>query len=65
MAKLRDDLVGVVHIGGGVFSAGDEIPADANVSAGLLAPEHVIAPEPAKDAPKRRARKGAADVGDS
>lgn len=65
MAKLRDDLVGVVHIGGEVLSAGDEVPAGADVSAGLLAPARAIAPEPVKAAPKRRARKGAADVGDS
>ena len=58
MANLRDDLTGVVHVSGGVYRAGDALPDGVSVA------ESLLAPEPAKAAPKRRARKGAADVGD-
>lgn len=61
MAKLRDDLVGVVYVGGRAYSAGDNLPTGAVVAASLIEPEAPAAPAPRK----RRARKGAADVGDS
>lgn len=38
MAKIRDDLIGVVHVGGVVLSAGDEVPDGAVVADSLLAP---------------------------
>lgn len=65
MAKLRDDLVGVVHIGGGVYAAGDEVPDGAVVSGGLLAPEPVAQPVTKAPARRRAKAKGGADVGDS
>lgn len=62
MKILRKDLVGVVHVDGGVYSAGDELPDGANVSGSLLE-----ASAPAVAAPRRgRAKqKETADVGDS
>ena len=65
MANLRNDFSGYIFLGGVVYSGGDELPAGTRVSPNLLAPERAVAPEPVKAAPKRRTRKGAADVGDS
>lgn len=63
MARLRDDLVGVVHVAGGVYAAGDVLPSGAVVAASLTAPEPEKVTAPRR---KRGARaKGAADVGDS
>ena len=65
MARLRDDLVGVVHVAGGVYAAGDVLPSGAVVAASLTASElePVAVPAPRR---KRAARaKGAVYVGDS
>ena len=59
MAKLRTDFSGYIFLGGVIYTGGDDLPAGARVSSNLLAPE------PVKAAPKRRARKGTTDVGDS
>ena len=64
MANLRTDFSGYIFLDGVVYSGGDELPAGTRVSPNLLAPERAVAPEPVKAAPKRRTRKGAADVGD-
>lgn len=49
MAKIKDDLVGVVHVyvdGESVFlSAGAEVPAGAKVREGLLSVDSVVAPK--------------------
>lgn len=63
MAILRKNLVGVVHVAGGVYAAGDELPEGAHVSGGLIE-----VPAPVVEAPRRRRAsksKGVADVGDS
>lgn len=36
MAKIRDDLVGVVHVDGVVLQAGDTIPRGASVGGHLV-----------------------------
>lgn len=63
MAKLRDDLVGVVYVENRAYGAGDALPAGVAVADSLVEPEAPPAPAPRK----RRAtkRKGATDVGDS
>ena len=38
MAKIRDDLVGVVHVSGQVLKAGDTIPDGVEVGDHLIAP---------------------------
>lgn len=39
MAKLRDDLVGVVYIDGKAYGAGEDLPDGVSVSSSLTAPE--------------------------
>lgn len=36
MAKIRDDLVGVVHVGDAVLKAGDTVPRGATVGDHLV-----------------------------
>lgn len=52
--KLRDDLAGVVYVGGVAYTAGADLPEGAAVSATLLAadvePEKPKRGRPAKDA---------------
>lgn len=48
MAKLRDDLDGVVYVGGTAYKAGDTLPADAPVSDGLVAAEPKSPVQPAR-----------------
>lgn len=49
MAKIRDDLQGVVSVDGRNLKAGDTVPADVTVG------DHVLAQEEEK--PKRQSRK--------
>ena len=55
MAKIREDLAGVVSVDGFNLSAGDEVPEGVTVG------DHVLAQEKAepveKPAPRRRSRK--------
>lgn len=52
MAKIRDDLQGVVSADGVNLSAGDEVPDGVTVG------DHVLAAEkPVEDKPKRQSRK--------
>jgi len=58
MAKIREDLIGVIHLGKGVtLSKGDDVPAGVEVHESLLQaaatskPES--APEPEASKPKR------------
>lgn len=59
MAKIREDLIGVVHAGEYVLKAGETVPEGAVVGEHVLAPEET--PEPVDEqqepeAPKRRGR---------
>lgn len=54
MAKIREDLTGVVYIDGAPFAAGDQIPQGAVVAESLLAPE---AKKPAPEPKRRRSTK--------
>ena len=63
MAKLRDDLVGVVYVEGRAFGAGDDLPDGADVAASLVEAEPVTAPAPRKR--RQVKREEASDVGDS
>lgn len=55
MAKIREDLIGVVSVGGLSLSPGDEIPEGVTVGDHVLAEEAEPAPEHT-EAPKRRQR---------
>lgn len=75
MAKIREDLIGSVHVDGYVLYAGDNVPAGVTVGAYLNAPEPKRTPkaEPAaegvEDKPKpkrgRPRKKPAEDAGDA
>lgn len=52
MANLRDDLDGVVYIGGKAYKAGDQLPDGADIAASLVATET----KSEKTAPTRRSR---------
>ena len=63
MAKIREDLVGVVSVGGLNLSAGDVVPDGVTVGDHVLAPVEKPKAEPVpvddegeKPAPKRRGR---------
>lgn len=66
MAKIREDLVGVVSVGGLNLSAGDVVPDGVTVGDHVLAPQEKPKAEPVptnddgdegeKPAPKRRGR---------
>ena len=62
MAKLRDDLVGVVYVENRAYGAGEALPDSAAVADSLVEPEAPPAPAPRRRATKR---KGTTDVGDS
>lgn len=49
MAKIRDDIVGVVHAGEYVLRAGDAVPDGATVGDHVL---EKLNAEPVKEAPK-------------
>ena len=58
MAKIREDLVGVVSVGGLNLKAGDVVPDGVTVGDHVLAPEEKPEPEAEdKPAPKRARRK--------
>ena len=65
MAKIREDLVGVVSVGGLNLKAGDVVPDGVTVGDHVLAPQEKPKAEPVqtndgdeveKPAPKRRGR---------
>lgn len=63
MAKIREDLVGVVSVGGLNLAAGDVVPDGVTVGGHVLAPVEKPKAEPVpaddeggKPAPKRRGR---------
>lgn len=62
MAKLRDDLVGVVYVEGRAFGAGDDLPDGAVVSDSLVEVEAPVVAAPRRGRVKS---KEATDVGDS
>lgn len=54
MAKIREDLIGAVHVDGHVLLAGDTVPKGVKVGPHLTGaePKTEDKTEPAKDAPK-------------
>jgi len=57
MVKIREDLSGVVSVGGLNLRAGDVVPDGVSVGDHVLAPVEPVAEDKPKPAPKRARRK--------